>query len=148
MEFEVCPQVSLSYPSIGKSNGHDCCSLHDPGEWIPHESQKLENFALLRTSKSQIEAIITSVKLTIRHNPRVERKGNQTSFSSSLLGPKISRRCCACWVERPSRLHLRFSNTSSRGQFSCRKDKQHQLSDAIPCLDNSADELSNTLTEL
>lgn len=51
----------MSYPSIGKGNGHDCCSLHDPGEWIPHEAQKLEEFALLRPSKSQLQAIITCV---------------------------------------------------------------------------------------
>ena len=51
----------MSYPSIGKGNGHDCCSLHDPGEWIPHEAQKLEEFALLRPSKSQLYAIITCV---------------------------------------------------------------------------------------
>jgi hypothetical protein len=44
----------VTYPSIGKGNGHDCCSLHDPGEWIPHEAQKLEEFALLRPSKSQL----------------------------------------------------------------------------------------------
>lgn len=59
-----------------------------------------------------------------RSTQQVGVKRKQTSFSSSLFGPKISRRCCACSVERPSRLHLRFSNTSSRGMFSCREERR------------------------
>lgn len=60
-------------------------------------------------------------------------KRKQTSFSSSLFGPKISRRCCACSVERPSRLHLRFSNTSSRGMFSCREEREEKQHNCLWC---------------
>lgn len=71
-------RLPLSYPSVGKSNGHDCCSLHDPGEWIPHESQELEKFALLhatRGGKIPTCLSITYVKLTIRRNQQADGDG-------------------------------------------------------------------------
>jgi hypothetical protein len=52
--------------------------------------------------------------------------GPFTCFSSSLLGPKMARRCSACSVVRPCGLHRRFSNTSSIGMFSCAGAKQHR----------------------
>jgi len=49
-----------------------------------------------------------------------------TFFSSSLLGPKISRRCAPSLEDSPSRVHFSCSNTSSMGMFSC-KHRHHQL---------------------
>uniref|UniRef100_A0A0A9HAT3 Uncharacterized protein n=1 Tax=Arundo donax TaxID=35708 RepID=A0A0A9HAT3_ARUDO len=50
-------------------------------------------------------------------NPR-NLRNLLSSFSSSLFGPNICRRCCACSEVSPAWLHLRFSNTSSSGMFS------------------------------
>lgn len=42
-----------------------------------------------------------------------------TFFSSSLLCPKMDSLSSAASLVRPSLVHLRFSNTSSMGIFSC-----------------------------
>lgn len=48
-----------------------------------------------------------------------------TFFSSSLLCPKMANLSSAASFVRPSLVHLRFSNTSSMGMFSCKTQHTH-----------------------
>ena len=116
-----------TYSSIGERDGHDGGCLHDPGQRVPHEAQELEDLALLQTrthARTQIHHgnftsryLPTKQQEQERHEPKAA--DSLTCFSSSLLGPKMVRRCSACAVVRPCGLHRRFSNTSSIGMFSC-----------------------------
>lgn len=54
-----------------------------------------------------------------------EGKPFGTFFSSSLLCPKMANLSWAAWLVRPSFVHLRFSNTSSMGIFSCSQPNQN-----------------------
>ncbi len=47
--------------SIGQHNSHQCSSLHNPGQWIPHEAQKLEKLVFLH-NRPEVKKLIREVQ--------------------------------------------------------------------------------------
>jgi hypothetical protein len=55
-----------TYSSIGERDGHDGGRLHDPGQRVPHESQELEELALLQTRTRAHKSIMGTSHHAIR----------------------------------------------------------------------------------